>query len=63
MIQALESVFEGKSALNKLYLRNQLLTLKCGSKEHFLKLESLINKLQNISGQEWMKVTKYVIYY
>jgi hypothetical protein len=53
MIQALESVFERKSAFNKLYLRKQLLTLKCGSNEnlteHFLKFESLINKLQNIS--------------
>lgn len=49
MITALKNIFERKSTLSKLYIRRQLLTLKCEDtnlQDHFMKFDSLIRDLE-----------------
>lgn len=50
MISHLEKIFERKSIFNKLYLKKQLLTLKCKANEslqnHFLNFENLVTQLE-----------------
>lgn len=50
MIQSLKGIFERKSTLSKLYIRRQLLSLKCcgdSLQDHFMKFDGLIRDLES----------------
>lgn len=51
MMKSIESIFERKSMLSKLYIRRQLLQLKCKDdsdlQDHFVKFDSLIRELES----------------
>ena len=51
MLECLKKVFERKSMLSKLYIRRQLLSLKCNEttsiQDHFIKYDSLIRELES----------------
>lgn len=55
MIEKLRKIFERKSTLSSLYLRKQILTLKCGQNEelceHFNKFDSMIRQLEETGSK------------